>query len=314
MLVGYDLTVYRTRWELRSSVRTRPTKSIDFNVSGYFFPPERQTLLLLPEVFNLGEEVKRELLLQTFCKYLNDIIHLEVKWINSCCNTIAQKQLGILYSEDAKIDSYTIIMDEYYHVYTANYMLMQIRNHYPKFVPIVHNESDSNHAMIKIRQRLPQKYHDIFEIIAVCIFETTLVRELINYFDSDEVHPSVKYYINDHINDESRHYHFFFEILCETWKQLTQEDKAIIGKQLPEFIYLYLNIDAEKHFNLLLLINLNFSVKHAQQLVDTLYSGFVISHEIPMVKQVLAILNKAGVMDDVYVKQQFKKKKLIILD
>ena len=41
-----------------------------------------------------------------------------------------------------------------------------------------HPISDAHKAVDEIKKQLPAKYHDMFEIIAVCIFETTLVREL----------------------------------------------------------------------------------------------------------------------------------------
>ena len=85
---------YREKWESRSSIRTRPRKCIDFNQDGYFFPEDKQPLLLNQEVINLGEKAKEEILLQSFFKYLSDIINLEVKLISSVCGKILYSSLG----------------------------------------------------------------------------------------------------------------------------------------------------------------------------------------------------------------------------
>jgi len=299
------LNSYQDRWESRSSIRTRPRKFIDFSLPGYFFPPEKQVLLLLPEVTALGESIKREILLRSFYKYLNDIIHLEIKWVYSTCSKIIQNDLCIFYSELAKLNAYTVIIDEYYHVYIAQDMISQLRHHYPALAAIDLPNPDSNNAINTIKNKLDQKYHDIFEVIATCIFETTLVRELVEYFSSDSIHPAIKYYINDHMNDESRHYIFFFEILCNTWQGLPEEYKKNIGEILSEFIGIYLNISSDKFYNLSLLEEIGFSFEEATQMVEKLCSDFVISSEIPMVKHVLSVLEKSKVLDCVYVKSGF---------
>ena len=36
------LSQYQQKWESRSSIRTRPRKAIDFSLSGYFYPIDKQ--------------------------------------------------------------------------------------------------------------------------------------------------------------------------------------------------------------------------------------------------------------------------------
>ena len=197
---------YQQNWESRSSVRTRPRKIIDFKQQGYFFPASKQTLLLLPEVVALGQEVKKQILLHSFYKYLNDIISLEIKLINSACNRIIYEDLLVGYPEEIKFNAYTIIIDEYYHVYIANDMLQQLAQFFPNFSRLPFPVSDAYHAVTTIQERLAPEYRGLFEIMAVCIFETTLVRELVEFFNDTEVHVSIRYYVNDHMNDEAKHY------------------------------------------------------------------------------------------------------------
>ncbi len=306
-----EFTVYQQKWESRSSVRSRPEKYIDFNLDGYFFPSDKQPVLLNEEVQALGESVKKEILLQSFFKYLNDIIHLEVKLINRACHLVIYEQLPVTYPEETKLNAYTVLIDEYYHVYVAKNMMMQLDKQFPYRKKFNYPISDSYNAVLQIKNILPSKYHAIFEILAVCIFETTLVRELVEFFNSPSVHPSIKFYVNDHMNDESRHYGYFYDLLAYTWKNLPPDYQACIGEQLASFVKLYLHINSDKHFNLALLNSLFANEDKATMLVNQLYKGFDITPELPIVKNVIRVLQKTGVLDHFAVQEGFKNLALI---
>ena len=303
---------YQNKWESRSSIRTRPRKFIDFNQRGSFFPYDKQVLLELPEIKILDSEVQNEILLQSFHKYLNDIITLEVFLINSACNKLIYKDLAVKYSEEDKINAYTIIIDEYYHVYNAYDMMMQLDQHFTQVPKLAYPISDASNAMTEIKNRIDTKYHDIFEIVAICIFETTLVRELIEFFNSEDIHPSIKHYINDHMNDEARHHVYFYNILCHTWNNVPNDYKENIGKHLVDFVKLYLNINSEKSYNLQILGSILKDSNKAQKLIDGIYSDFYITIELPIVKGVLEIFKKSGILDSEYVKKYFMEQNLYI--
>ncbi|GGZ24838.1 hypothetical protein GCM10010300_80410 [Streptomyces olivaceoviridis] len=75
-----------------------------------------------------------------------------------------------------------VMIDEYYHVYIAQDMILQLRQHYPHLSDIDYALPDSRRAVSEIRAKLAPRYHDVFEILANCCFETTLVRELVEFF------------------------------------------------------------------------------------------------------------------------------------
>ncbi|AIK95623.1 hypothetical protein ID47_00935 [Candidatus Paracaedibacter acanthamoebae] len=301
------VNTYQETWETRSSIRTRPRKYIDFKENGYFFPEKKQPLLLNQEIVNLGEKIKEEILLQTFYKYLNDIINLEIKLINSACTRVIYSDLVVKYPEAIKLNACTIIIDEYYHVYVAKDMLLQLDQHYPDLKKVDYPVSDAYHAVTLIKGQLDKKYHEIFEIIAVCIFETTLVRELVEFFNSDDIHPSIRYYINDHMNDESKHYGFFFDLLSYTWQKMPDDYKKSIGEHFSDFIKLYLNINSEKKFNKDLLNDILKDEKKSISIVEDIYKGFDITPDIPIVKNVFNVLKKSSLDKDKYIKESFKK-------
>lgn len=300
------MSAYQSRWESRSSIRSRPRKVIDFSRDGSFFPEDKQPLLLNDTVKSLGDDVRQMILLQSFYKYLHDIVHLEVHMINSACMKLIYDDLPVQYSDGIKLEAYTILIDEYYHVYNAKDMMAQLDRQFPNRHKFVYPKSDSAHAMDEIKQKLPETYRAIFEILAVCIFETTLVRELVEFFNTPDVHPSIKNYVNDHMNDESRHFKYFFDLMTETWAKLSDEARAEIGPLLGEFITLYLNVDSDKQFNLALLDSIIQNPEKSQEIVAGLYKGFAITPDIPIVKNVISVFRQTNLLDDESVQAGFK--------
>lgn len=297
---------YQLKWETRSSIRSRPRKLINFNKPGYFFPENKQPLLLNKELSQLLKDKKEEILLQTFKKYLYDIINLEIKLISSACNSILYTDLVIPFKNITKLHVYTVLIDEYYHVYVAQDMLLQIDDQFPHLSSMDYPESDAQTAVKKIKQSLPTQYHKIFEILAVCIFETTLVRELVEFFDNEDLNPSIKSYVNDHMNDESRHFGFFFDLMCDIWQRLPDDHRISIGNQLANFIHLYLNIQSDKKFYHELLYQLTNDKVYSHEMIEEIYVGFEITPDIPIVKNVLSVLTKSGLLDCKAVQDGFK--------
>ncbi|MFF4406314.1 diiron oxygenase [Streptomyces sp. NPDC001404] len=298
---------YVARWESRSSVRTRPRKTIDFTQEGYFFPEDKQPLLLAEEVASLGRAGKEEILVQSFYKYLHDIVNLEIKEIVSACSKILYTDLPVEFTAETKLNTHSVIIDEYYHVYIAQDMILQLQQHYPDLRTLEHPISDSQRAVAGIKKKLDPKYHDIFEILANCCFETTLVRELVEFFNSPGVHPSIKYYVNDHMNDESRHYAFFYDLMTYLWAEIPEEYREAIGTHLAEFTTLYLSVESEKLFNIELLDSFIDDRQQAQKSVEALYAGFEITPDVPIVKNVLRALRNAGMLAHPSVRESFAR-------
>lgn len=298
---------YLQKWESRSSIRSRPRQTIDFTQAGYFFPADKQQLMLDQHIQVLAAEKKRDILLQSFLKYMNDIINLEIHLINTACHKIIYQSLDIEYDEQTKMNAYTVIIDEYYHVLYAREIKQQILLHYEHLSEMDYPISDSYQAVITIKERLDKKYHDVFDIIAVCIFETTLVKELVEFFNSSGVHPSIKYYVQDHMNDESRHYGFFFDLLTETWEKLPETGKEAIGAQIADFVKHYLNIESEKTFNAQLLQSVINDEEQTQAIIARIYHGFDITPELPIVSNVITALKKSAMTSHPSVKAGFKR-------
>ncbi len=298
---------YVARWEGRSSVRTRPRKMIDFSQTGYFFPADRQALMLDETVAALPCEAREKILVQSFFKYLNDIVNLEIKEIVSACTKILYVDLPVRLSEELRLNTISVIIDEYYHVYLAQDLILQLREHYADLGEFDLPISDSRRAVLEIKDRLDPKYHDVFEILANCCFETTLVRELVEFFNAKDVHPSIKYYVNDHMNDESRHYAYFLDLMTYLWAALPEDYREAIGSKMGEFVKLYLSVESEKQFNVQVLTGVLGDRERAEASISALYEGFDVTSDLPIVKNVLRAFGKAGLLDHPAVRSSFRR-------
>lgn len=205
-----------------------------------------------------------------------------------------------------RLNAYTIILDEYYHAYNAADILSQLDEMYSTLPQFEYICSDSEHALTTIKNKLPDKHREIFEIIAVSIFETTLIREVVTTFQNESLHPSIRSYARDHMNDESRHYHFFYEILNYTWQHMSNESIEAIGPYIGEFLKLYLNIDQEKLFNFQIINWVLGNKIKCQQLINELYQGFAISEQIPIVNNVINVLKRTELFKHKAVQEGFK--------
>lgn len=255
----------------------------------------------------LGRAAKDDILVQSFYKYLHDIVNLEIKEIVSACSKVLHADLPVTFTEETRLNTYSIVIDEYYHVYLAQDMILQLRQHYPHLSDIDYALPDSRRAVSEIRDKLEPRYHDVFEILANCCFETTLVRELVEFFNSPGVHPSIKYYVNDHMNDESRHYAFFFDLMTHLWREIPEDFREAIGTHLAEFVTLYLSVESEKQFNTELFGTLIDDREQARASVESLYAGFEITPDVPIVKNVLRALGSAGMLASPAVRDSFAR-------
>ena len=291
-------TKYQEIWELRSSIRTRARKIIDFNHSGFFFPEEKQPILQNKNIANLGYEVKKKFLLYSFYKYLNDITDLEIKLINKTCNQIFFDELEIKYNSRIKLNTLTVIVDEYYHVYIAHDIIMQLEQHYPDIKEQNYPVSDAYNALINTKNELEVKYQDMFQVIAISIFETTLVKELTEFFSCINMHPSIRSYVNDHMNDEAKHHNFFFELMSYTWENLADDYKDKIAEKLVDFLIRYFSINSWKEFNYKLLLDVTNNQSLSKEIISELYDNFDVSPEMPIVKNVIKTLTRAGIYNN----------------
>lgn len=307
------MTVLQETWEKRASVRTKPRLLCDPAQSGYFYPKARQPLTIHPKIIDLDETQHHYLLTQSFYKYNNDIALIETRLVNQAILTVMTDALPVLFLPEQKIDLYTIMVDEAYHAYVAYDAMLQVERYTgikPLKCPSTLEIELAIHAVIN---RISPDYHSIFKLIAVCIAENTLTKELIDMLNMDDTHPYFQSLIYDHATDETRHSGIFFHLLAHIWLNISNDCKQNIASVLVDFIALYLSTSMQMAFDELILSNMGFSAPEANDIVRDTLAHIQLSPYHPMLKNILIILTKAGVMDE-YTTPYFEQKRWLLHD
>ncbi|NBT86518.1 MAG: hypothetical protein EBT45_08530, partial [Alphaproteobacteria bacterium] len=211
--------------------------------------------------------------------------------------------LVVKFPPTLKLNTLLVMVDEYYHVYVANDLKMQLEKHYPELKAQFYPSSDAYTALTEVRNQLEEKYQDVFQLIAVSIFETTLVKELTDLFNAKNIHCSIREYINGHINDEAKHHNFFFDLLCFTWQNLDKDFQDVIGGKLVDFLLRYFGVASWREFNYCLLLKLTNDPILSEEIIKDLFDNFEVTPEIPIVRNVIKTLTKAGISDNEFFKK-----------
>lgn len=256
---------------------------------------------------NTGSKVNplQELSTSLFYKYLNDVIYLEMKMVNSACNKLIYDDLVVKYPESTKVSMSKILVDEYCHINIARQM--KLDEHLPDFEELSHPVSDLYDAVMVIKSRLEPKYQDVFELLAVSIFETTLVSELMEFSESEHVNSAIKHYVKEHMHNKVESHGFYYDLLCYTWNNLPEDYQANIGSHLADFIKMYLRVYLEKSFYLQILTQVLHDEVKARQVIENVFKEFDEAPDKTILRNVMTILKESGIMDSNYVKNGFSR-------
>jgi hypothetical protein len=295
------------KWESRATVRSRPHLVVDMQGKGYFYPVSKQPIAIHSKLRQKGLDAINYLLIQSFYKYSNDISKIETKVVNQTILKVIADQLPLSFSDEQKINLYTIMVDESYHAYVAFDSALQIEHH-TSIKPLeLPKEIEIERAITSIKKRLAPEYHNVFDLITVCIAENTLTKDIVFMSEEEDTHPFFQKLITDHLADESRHSGIFFHILEYVWANITVDFKRNIGAVLTDFLDLYLGVETQKEFDKMTLMHLNFSEQESDLILNDTYGGFELTSKHPMLSNIITILTKAKIMDE-YTLPQFKKR------
>lgn len=290
------MSKYLETWERRATVRSLPRLIYECDQRGYFFPRSHQPLLSHPLIMQLSEEDKHFLMTQSFYKYCNDISVIETRVVNNTSTLIASDLLPVTFSDDMRMAALTIVVDEAYHAYAAYDALRQIQSD-TKILPLeLPKTIEIQKSLNLVKSKLDEKYHTSMDLIAVCLAENTLTKEIIDMSDEEETHPFFQKLVSTHLKDEGRHSGFFFRVLKFYWDSVDDDYKSELSKVIPEFIINYLGVEVQKEYDAQILTYLGFDKNDIDLIFNDIYGGFVVGPEHPMVKNILLLLKRAGVL------------------
>ncbi|KTD52989.1 amino acid adenylation domain-containing protein [Legionella quateirensis] len=308
-----SLKAYRSRadyWEKLATVRHNPRRVISANHACQYYPISKQALVIHPKITERGFEAIRFILVQSMYKFMNEVAYIETELVNSVAENILKDKLPFLYCHELKQDMLTIIIDEAYHAYVAKDYVQQVSSllQIPPIYTPRHTELAKAIAVSKLL--LPPYLHDVFSVIAVCISENTLTKELISFISEPELDPSFIQLMKDHLSDEGRHAGIFSDTLNITWQYISEDDRKLIAEVLPTFIEYYLSQQGEQEFARLLLKELNFSEEDSELIIADTYpvrSVQQLNQSNPIIKNIISLMSRNHLLDDKWVRHHLTR-------
>ncbi len=270
----------------------------DKNQPGYLYPLCKQPLIVHPKVAAFGDDAVSFILTQSFYKYTHDIALIETRFINQTILDVITGAIDLPFSEEQKINLYTVMVDEAYHAYVAYDAMQQIQNSLqikPLKLPMqIEIEVATNHIL----QHLPERMHSLFKLIAVCIAENTLSQEIRWLLGDKATHPFFQQMLREHLLDEGRHSNIFIQLLSFIWSQLNETDRMSCFKLLPRFISQYLSTSIQQQFERQVLLSLSLDSEEIVQILSDIYGHFRLTFHHPMLQHILSAFKKAGIFQD----------------
>lgn len=281
-----------SQWEKKSSIRNRPWRVMTDTEGKYFFPPSEQPLCFHPKIIARGEEAKNYILTQSAYSFMRTIFIHETQVINAIANKIIKNKSTVRFSPDVCHDLLTVVIDESYHAYVAHDYIKQVTR-LTNIQPIhIISKTSLYYALIEVKKTIPQEYQFFFEIIAACIAENSITKELVSIAKDPQVN-TLFYQINDdHILDEGRHCVIFSHILTYLWQEISEEARNILGPALSVFIQKYLSRDISARIDKKILQNLELQDYEINSIIYDTY----VPVANPIIKNIHALLQRTGVL------------------
>lgn len=304
---------HQLSWEKLASVRVKPRKIIEVDhYHDYYFPASRQPIVKHPIIDKMEDDAKQFLLLQSCYKFMHDVAMIETEVVNAGALLIANNRLDFKFPKSIQLDAFTVLIDESYHAYVAFDFLEQliaITGIKPIDLPSTGPVISALHEM---QQRFSPKIRDIFTVIAVCIGEHVLIKDIISVSKGKTVIKAFYDIMRDHLLDEGRHSKMFEKIMGMLWEGIDNDIKDLIGPQLIEYFRLNFANQHQMEFERMVLKKLNLSDCEIDQIFNDIYPKNNITLNNPVIVHIVNMLKNAGLFEHALTRHIFKKHELLL--
>ncbi len=255
----------------------------------------RQPLATHPDIADLGEAARSFALVQSAYKYMNDVALTETEVINRTAIRIANGRVASALPAEVRQIALTVVVDEAYHALVARDFIAAVhRSTGIEPLPLP-SETELSLAIEQVHGELDPALHDDFDVVAICIAENTLTKEIVELSRDSELATPFLEALQDHLADEAMHAAFFQRVLATHWQALTDERRAALAAVLPSFVTHYLNVEIQRGFDASILRALGLDETKVQSVVDDLHGGFRLTPRHPMLASILAMFERVGV-------------------
>lgn len=229
-----------SNWDTTSGVRSLPRRLLgnDLSEGKKLFPPRLVPHLDHPLVADLDSAQRDRLLVRSLYQYLEFTIHIETSLVNSATIRIAKESLPMTVSDATRLDALKIYTDEAYHALFSMDLIHQIEGATKS--PRVGSAASDARAYDRGRQYAAEPllldYPILAELVQAVIMETAITSILSDIPNDDSIATVVRAVIADHARDEKVHHAFFSHIFRELWATLSQHQRALVGRAVPQMM------------------------------------------------------------------------------
>lgn len=268
--------------------------------SDELFPRTRQMLAEHPAVVALGPAAVSYVLAQSVYRQMHEVALLETKLVIDCSIKIANGQIMPDASDADRLDALTVIVDEAYHAHVAMDFIDQVKKHTGIAQLTMAPDNFHLQALEETRSSLPEDLRADFELIAVCIAEHILIKDIVAARREEKVAPAFTHLMSDHASDEGRHATFFSDLTRRCWDRMSDQARQAVGRVLPAFVQAYTAGDAERGFDRAVLAGCGLAqatVEEAIEETDPVYQEIMEMHVEMTRAHLMRLLQRTGVLD-----------------
>lgn len=283
-------------WELHATIRTRPRRELEAD-DKLIYPLSRQPLVLSAAFLEQCAESRDFVLVQTFYKFLNDVLIFETEIVDKTARNIARNRFSVPFPPACRYGAMTVVVDEDYHALVAlDFMQQTIAM--TGIAPLQLSAAIELSRAIPAAQALaPAHLHDAMELICVAIAENTVTHEVAAFARDDSVKLSVRGLMADHLLDEGRHARFWTRLVRLYWQTASAKDRDCIAQILPVFLEHYLTNALQKDFDLQLIEHLAVSPDTRVALRAEIHAlDFPITRQHPLLENISGFLRRSGLL------------------
>ncbi|MGI8667406.1 MAG: diiron oxygenase [Jatrophihabitans sp.] len=229
-------------WHDRASIRVKPHRVLTPGEAIYF-SPELAPWATHPLVTERGEQAVRRVLIRRLFDYLHFTTELEQLAVIPIATRIARGRSGLELPAAMQADAFKIVTDEAWHAQFSFDLLRQVEATtgvscgspvLPAFVT----------RLDQIRASLDPSVRGLESLLFAIVSETLISSILVDLPRDSRLPPAVRELVADHAQDEGRHHSYFWSLLQHLWPQLSTDQRAAVGPQLPAIIQAFLLPDA----------------------------------------------------------------------
>lgn len=289
------------RWYQSATVRHSPRILLTAKTgSDELFPRSRQMLADHPMVVAKGADAVSYVLAQSAYRHMHEVAFLETKLVIECSVKISNSEIMPEATDADRLDALTVVVDEAYHAHVALDFVDQVKRQ--SGIPQLQVPADNAHleALRKTRDALPEHLRPDFELIAVCVAEHILIKDIATARREAKLAPAFTQLMSDHSSDEGRHATFFSDLTRRCWARMSDADRQAIGAVLPAFIRSYTAGDRGREFDRAVLTGCGLAPTTVEAVIedtDPMYQEITELHVEMTRSHLMKLLRRTGILE-----------------